>query len=101
MCTSNIKDIRILVEPILQSFFKLNKGSSIRVVAECRNNVDLGTIVLRDLILDCIPDDCDVSVDLKNPKFTLIITVFKSVAGFSILEGYDEFKKYNIQFVCK
>jgi len=71
-------------------------------MAENRNNSDLSTNALKQTVIGCLPDGLGLTVDLKDPEFTLLISVFKSVAGFSILSNYlGKYKKYNLHGYCQ
>ena len=66
------------------------------VLVESRNNPSLEKEALKQIVINSVPADCGLKVDLKNPGVVFYLTVFKSVAGFTVLPSYYEFKKFNL-----
>ncbi|KAJ8663465.1 hypothetical protein O0I10_000705 [Lichtheimia ornata] len=73
----------------------LEKGTSIAIVTEIRNNQTFKKDTIIKILDPLIPKD-KFKVDLKNPDLVIFVTVFKSVCGMSILHDYYARKKYNI-----
>lgn len=40
-----------------------------------------------------------IFVDLKNPTHTILVSALRGVCGISVVEGYDQRKKFNVQML--
>lgn len=40
-------------------------------------------------------------VDLKHPKYTILVSALKGVCGLSIVEGFEESRRFNIQVLSE
>lgn len=40
-----------------------------------------------------------IFVDLKNPTHTILVSALRGVCGLSVVEGYDQRKKFNVQML--
>ena len=87
MCQERIKDYLALHSISNKTF---------SVLVECRNNPSVNKEALKQLVIKAVATDLDLKVNLTNPDLVFFLSVFKSVAGFSVLTRYYTHKKYNI-----
>jgi tRNA acetyltransferase TAN1 len=95
-CYGNPTDILNMMTTMVQATFNdtLNKDTSFAIVARVRNN---DKVIKDDVVAQVAELAKGYRVDLKNPDKVILIEVFKSICGASIVDDYYTLKKYNAQ----
>ncbi|KAI7857201.1 hypothetical protein BDC45DRAFT_544348 [Circinella umbellata] len=78
-----------------QELDPIKTDTKIAIVTEIRNNISLKKPDIIQLIAPMIPKD-HFKVDLTKPDLVILVTIFKSVCGMSVLRDYYPRKKYNL-----
>jgi len=86
-------------KPILDLHFNDKPPTTFAIRPEERNNVNFDKMKCIDSLAPLI--DSKHKVDLKNPGQVIMVQVFKSAAGISVLPDYNKLRKYNIKEVFK
>ncbi|KZV63099.1 hypothetical protein PENSPDRAFT_678111 [Peniophora sp. CONT] len=98
---ANEPEIKSLAQRALKHFFASNPERAYRYKVELRirshNTLSRQTIL--DTIVSCVPEDW--TVDLEGAEAFILVEVFKSVAGISIVTGYYEKLKFNVMEIAK
>ena len=103
-CYASLDEIALTVEPLIQHFIFSKdireKGSTnktkfaISIKRRNCNHIDR---------MECIQmiakffDDKKYCVDLKNPKFTILVEICKSFCGISVVQDMEVMENFNIQ----
>ncbi|RUS28553.1 hypothetical protein BC938DRAFT_481749, partial [Jimgerdemannia flammicorona] len=66
--------------------------STVAIVIEIRNNQTIKKEDILRTVADFIPSHC--KVQLTNPDFVILVSVFKSMCGLSIIPDYYRHRKY-------
>lgn len=104
-CRAKEENIIEIIKPLLSVYFSNEKESlevlnislyiQYRVEIEKRNNNNINRIKLTDLIVQLIPSKHKVNV--KNPNTIILVEIFKSIAGISVIPKWIEYKEYNLR----
>ncbi|RUP51180.1 hypothetical protein BC936DRAFT_149501 [Jimgerdemannia flammicorona] len=71
--------------------------STVAIVIEIRNNQTIKKEDILRTVADFIPSHC--KVQLTNPDFVILVSVFKSMCGLSIIPDYYKHRKYNMSVI--
>ncbi|TFK74198.1 hypothetical protein BDN72DRAFT_104731 [Pluteus cervinus] len=95
-CVTNLPEMQALCNTLLERFFQQHPGKVFRYKIELR--VRNHTTLSRQTIIQNIAQDVpsEHTVDLTNPDMFILVEVFKSVCGISIVEDYYELQKFNV-----
>ncbi|KAJ7227361.1 hypothetical protein GGX14DRAFT_629628 [Mycena pura] len=95
-CVTNLPEIEALCRTVLKPFFAEEVGQKFtyKIELKIRNHTTLNRSVLIESIAKCVPEGH--SVDLENPEVFIIVEVFKSVCGMSVVRDYYKLKKFNV-----
>lgn len=96
-CTANITEIQGLCRKIFSAFFSTEdtgRKFSYKIELRFRNHTVLSRDTLIEEVARCLPEGH--TVDLDNPEIFILIEVFKSVCGMSIVKDYYKLKKFNV-----
>lgn len=98
-CVAALPELLLLSEKILTQAFETTGSSepkryTYKVIAKVRNNSKLSSQKLAEDIPQKVPTGHSVS--LKQPELTILVVVFKSVAGIGVVPRYEELKRYNV-----
>ena len=96
-CYANMKDLKAIFESIAGQYFPAEsvESKTYCLSIESRFNSSLNKDDIIKEITFLIPSVHKVS--FKDPMLTVSIQIFKNICGLSVLENYDEFRKFNIQ----
>ncbi|KAI9140386.1 hypothetical protein BKA69DRAFT_526610 [Paraphysoderma sedebokerense] len=95
ICKADTDKIVESAKPIVESVFHTPEGKTLSFAVQCRirNNDRVHqqkTIVKVAELLE------GYKVDLNNPDYTILIEVFKTYAGISLVKSYKKFRKFNL-----
>ncbi|EIM90842.1 uncharacterized protein STEHIDRAFT_90713 [Stereum hirsutum FP-91666 SS1] len=100
-CVANVPEITSLFKRVLKSFLEEDPErikSSYKIELRSRNHNTLTRQQFIDTIAVCVPPE--FTVDLENPKIFILVEVFKSVCGISIVEDYYKHTKFNVMEIA-
>lgn len=99
-CTANVLEIRSLCGRVLRPFFATEPDQkySYKIELRMRNHSTLTRPELIQEIASCVPEGH--KVDLDNAEVFILVEVFKSVCGMSIVKDYYRFHKFNVMEIA-
>ncbi|KAJ7042020.1 hypothetical protein C8F04DRAFT_1078050 [Mycena alexandri] len=94
-CVTNLQEIQILCRTVLEPFFGDGVEGTIKYKIELkiRNHTTLARMTLIEAIAGCVPERH--KVDLDDPELVIIVEVFKSICGVSVVRDYYKLQKFN------
>ncbi|KAJ7765767.1 hypothetical protein B0H16DRAFT_402001 [Mycena metata] len=94
-CVTNLQEIQILCRTVLEPFFGEGVEGVIKYKIELkiRNHTTLARMTLIEAIAACVPERH--KVDLDDPELVIIVEVFKSICGVSVVRDYYKLQKFN------
>ncbi|XP_006459466.1 hypothetical protein AGABI2DRAFT_218712 [Agaricus bisporus var. bisporus H97] len=97
---ANLPEIKSLCHDIFNKFFETHKNRSFtyKVELRMRNHSTISRSVLIQHIAQCVPAGHTVSLD--NPEIFILVEVFKSVCGISIVQDYYRLQKFNVMEIA-
>ena len=100
-CVSNLPEIQALCRSIFSSYFAKSpeRKYSYKIELRVRNHSVHTRPVLIQTIAACVPEGHTVA--LENPEVFILVEVFKSIFGVSIVQDYYRLQKFNILEVAK
>lgn len=95
-----IEELMKLARRVLKPHFHKEEGQepvkfAIQVSKRNFNALSKGDIIKR--VAECVGQDHGHKVDLKNYDKLIMIEGYKSNIGMSVVDGYDELEKFNLQ----
>ncbi|KIJ94221.1 hypothetical protein K443DRAFT_642276 [Laccaria amethystina LaAM-08-1] len=95
-CVANLPEIDTLCRTVFQPFFDRHgeRKFTYKIELRMRNHTTIPRQTLIQHVAQCIPEGHNVS--LANPEIFILVEVFKSVCGVSIVEDYYRFQKFNV-----
>ncbi|KXS18409.1 hypothetical protein M427DRAFT_96156 [Gonapodya prolifera JEL478] len=95
-CLAVMQDIEALAAEILAPIFHAPDAPqhTYAILLKMRDNDKFDRMKLIERIATIVGPHH--KVDLTNPRYTVIVEVFKMVAGMSVVTEYNELKKFNI-----
>jgi len=96
-CLANIAEIQSLCRRLFGPAFEAQDSSQMfryKIEARVRNHTTLSRPTIIQEIAKCVPEK--YTVDLENPDLFVLVEVFKSVCGISVVKDYYRLKKFNI-----
>ncbi|KAI0045867.1 hypothetical protein FA95DRAFT_1607386 [Auriscalpium vulgare] len=95
-CVANAPEIKSLFQRVLKSFTSEDAEPAYRYKIELRmrNHNTLSRQAVIDTIVECMPTE--YTVDLEHAQVFVLVEVFKSVCGISIVKDYYELQKFNV-----
>ncbi|KAJ8591740.1 hypothetical protein M405DRAFT_734526 [Rhizopogon salebrosus TDB-379] len=102
-CVANIPELHSLCRRTIDAFSAQEKILSplmfsrllqYKVELRVRNHNTLTRMEIIQEVAKCMPEN--YAVDLDNPEVFVLVEVFKSVCGMSIVKDYYRFQKFNI-----
>jgi tRNA acetyltransferase TAN1 len=95
---ANVKDFSKMAQSVLKEHLvdKFSDSQSFAVVAESRMNNSLDKRVAIELIGEILAP-CGFKVNLKHPDIVVMVQIMKNLCGISVIPGYYEKRKMNIQ----
>lgn len=98
ICSAKIEEIRKEATKLIGNSLK-GQGFDYCVVFESRLNDSLDRMTVIDMIAEIVGPSH--RVNLGTPKKVILVQVFKSYCGLSVLDSWAENRKYNVQEVLK
>jgi len=101
-CTANLPEITSLFQRALKTFTELHPEHvhrKYKIELRMRNHNSLARKAIIDAIVELIPEGW--TVDLEDPEAFVLVEVFKSVAGISIVTDYYKRQKFNVMEIAK
>ncbi|CAG8491999.1 12109_t:CDS:2, partial [Cetraspora pellucida] len=101
-CYANMNDIKKLAEVVLYPHFHKQEQDQqpkvkYSIIPNLRNNNEIDRMELIKQIASVVGDYHVVKLD--NPDLVVIVEIFKSVCGISVLSDYKMLKKYNVESI--
>jgi len=96
-CMANIEEIKAMCCKTFHTFFDVDNAEqkfSYKIELRFRNHTDLSRSELIEEIANCVPEGHKVNLD--EPEIFILIEVFKSVCGMSVVKDYYKMKKFNV-----
>ncbi|KAF7312493.1 THUMP domain-containing protein [Mycena indigotica] len=98
-CTANVPEIETLCRKAFASAFSGAKYK-FKIELKLRNHTTMTRDTLIAAVAQCVPKDDGHSVNLENPDLVILIEVFKSICGVSVVRDYQRLKKFNVTEVA-
>ncbi|KAI8977272.1 hypothetical protein BDF20DRAFT_913619 [Mycotypha africana] len=102
ICPATTERIISCFERVKKDYFQNNEidtTETVAIITEIRNNILITKEEIINAIAPMIPPQ--YKVDLKKPTYVILVTVFKSACGITVLKDYYERKKYNLLLYCQ
>ncbi|CAG8715397.1 13503_t:CDS:2, partial [Dentiscutata heterogama] len=101
-CYANINDIKKLAEVVLHPHFyaqEQDQKQKIKyaIIPNIRNNNKVDRMELIQQVASIVGDYH--IVNLVKPDLVIIVEIFKSMCGMSVLSDYKTLKKYNVESI--
>ncbi|KAG5647346.1 hypothetical protein DXG03_000414 [Asterophora parasitica] len=95
-CGANLPEIQGLCRKVLQPFFLQHpdKKFKYKIELRMRNHSVISRPELIEHVAKCVPEGH--TVELTNPEMFILVEVFKSVCGISVVENYYDLQKFNM-----
>ncbi|KAI0956107.1 hypothetical protein AcV7_006601 [Taiwanofungus camphoratus] len=99
-CVANVPEIQSLCNRIIKSFFSSDpeRKYSYKIELRMRNHNTLSRSVIIQEVAKCVPEGH--KVDLENPEVFILVKVFKSVCGMSVVKDYYRLQKFNVMEIA-
>ncbi|KAI0058656.1 hypothetical protein BV25DRAFT_1909099 [Artomyces pyxidatus] len=99
-CVANVPEIKSLFQRVLKKFLAADVGDVYRYKIELRtrNHSTLSRQQIIDTIVECVPSG--YTVDLEDAELFILVEVFKSVCGISIVKDYYAHQKFNVMEIA-
>ncbi|KNZ73892.1 hypothetical protein J132_09108, partial [Termitomyces sp. J132] len=99
-CGANLPEIQGLCRKVLDPFFSQHPGRkfSYKIELRVRNHSVISRPEFIQYIAQCVPEGH--SVELTNPELFILVEVFKSVCGMSIVQDYYDLQKFNMSEIA-
>ncbi|KAI0078791.1 hypothetical protein K474DRAFT_1659968 [Panus rudis PR-1116 ss-1] len=99
-CPPNLPEIQSLctrlLAPILEEY--KDKAFTYKIELRLRNHTNLKRPDIVQTLAKCVPDNH--KVDLDNPEVFILVEIFKSVCGISIVKDYYRLQKFNLMEIA-
>ncbi|KAJ7932680.1 hypothetical protein B0H13DRAFT_1592930 [Mycena leptocephala] len=95
-CVTNLPEIQTLCRTVLEPFFgeSVDQKFKYKIELRIRNHTTLSRLALIEAIAQCVPEGH--IVDLDDPELFIIVEVFKSICGVSVVRDYYKLQKFNV-----
>ncbi|KAI0324143.1 hypothetical protein GY45DRAFT_452332 [Cubamyces sp. BRFM 1775] len=99
-CVANISEIQSLCSRIVKAALaeEPNKKFTYKIELRMRNHNTLTRDKLIPELAKCVPEGHTVSLD--NPELFILVEVFKSVCGISVVKDYYKLQKFNVMEIA-
>ncbi|KAF9450074.1 hypothetical protein P691DRAFT_726789 [Macrolepiota fuliginosa MF-IS2] len=99
-CVANLPEIHSLCSNVFNTFFEEHpeKKFTYKVELRIRNHSTISRPIFIQHIAQCMPAGHTVSLD--NPEIFVLVEVFKSVCGVSIVQDYYRLQKFNVMEIA-
>lgn len=93
-CHASFEEIKEMTKQLTAKCFGTNP-TAYSIVPKTRNNTHMDRKKLIEAVASCI--EPHHIVDLKNPKVVIIVQIFKTICGVSIVTDYYEKRSFNVE----
>ncbi|KAL1920134.1 uncharacterized protein VTP21DRAFT_1280 [Calcarisporiella thermophila] len=93
-CYANMNDILAMARELIKSHFEKEMPIRYAIIPKIRLNDRINRDELIRSLAELVPKQHKVSLD--QPELCILIEVFKSVCGMSVVRDYYELKKHNL-----
>jgi tRNA acetyltransferase TAN1 len=69
-----------------------------KIELRVRNHTTIPRLTLIQNVAQCVPEGH--TVDLENPRIFILVEVFKSICGVSVVEDYYKLQKFNVMEIA-
>ncbi|KAF9466611.1 hypothetical protein BDZ94DRAFT_1251348 [Collybia nuda] len=99
-CVANLPEIQTLCNSIFSSYFSHHPDKTFKYKIELRmrNHTTIPRPTIINHIASCVPDSHTVA--LADPELFILVEVFKSICGISIVENYYKLQKFNVMEIA-
>jgi len=101
-CVANVPEIKSLTQRVLKPFLLTQKDPDencrYKIELKVRNHNTLSRQTLIDTVVSCVPSGW--TVDLENAEIFILVEVFKSLCGISIVRDYYAHQKFNVMEIA-
>ncbi|KAG6902851.1 hypothetical protein C0995_010736 [Termitomyces sp. Mi166 len=99
-CGANLPEIQGLCLKVLEPFFFQHPGRkfSYKIELRVRNHSVISRPDFIQHIANCVPEGH--TVELTNPELFILVEVFKSVCGMSVVQNYYDLQKFNMSEIA-
>ncbi|TFK36638.1 hypothetical protein BDQ12DRAFT_653924 [Crucibulum laeve] len=99
-CVANLPEIQALCRTVFKQFFDRHEGKQFtyKIELRMRNHTTIARPALIQGVAQCVPERHTVA--LTNPQVFILVEVFKSVCGVSVVEDYYRLQKFNIMEIA-
>ncbi|KAI0711968.1 hypothetical protein C8T65DRAFT_807366 [Cerioporus squamosus] len=99
-CVANIPEIQGLCQRVVKPVFTAepDKKYSYKIELRIRNHNTLTRDKLIPELAKCVPEGHTVSLD--NPELFILVEIFKSVCGISVVKDYYKLQKFNVMEIA-
>ncbi|RPD61192.1 hypothetical protein L226DRAFT_560338 [Lentinus tigrinus ALCF2SS1-7] len=99
-CVANIPEIQGLCQRVVKPFFTADpdKKYSYKIELRIRNHNTLTRDKLIPELAKCVPEGHTVSLD--KPELFILVEIFKSVCGISVVKDYYKLQKFNVMEIA-
>ncbi|KAH9481236.1 hypothetical protein JR316_0005758 [Psilocybe cubensis] len=100
-CAANLPEIQSLCRKVFKEFFDKHPDTPFKFKIELRirNHTTIPRTVLIQNVAQCVPEGH--TVDLQDPEIFLLVEVFKSICGVSVVKDYYGLHKFNVAEIAK
>jgi len=99
-CVANVFEIKSLAQRVLKPFLAQYPGEVFRYKIELKvrnhNSIPRQTII--DTVVSCVPSEW--SVNLCDAEVFILVEVFKSICGVSIVKDYYAHQRFNVMEIA-
>ncbi|ORX75087.1 hypothetical protein BCR32DRAFT_297106 [Anaeromyces robustus] len=96
-CITNKPEIFRLAETIIKPYFPDDQQKEYAIMIKIRNNSKMDRMEIIKGVAGVIGEKH--KVNLTNPQLFVIIEIFKTICGISVVDDYFNYKKYNMEEV--
>lgn len=92
---TNNSEIFKMAEEIIKPYFNDDKPTEYAIMIKIRNNSKMDRMEIIKGIANIVGEKH--KVNLTNPKLFIIVEIFKTICGMSVVEDYFKYKKFNLE----
>ncbi|KAK7035896.1 hypothetical protein R3P38DRAFT_2616418 [Favolaschia claudopus] len=95
-CVTNLPEIQAMCRNAFEPFFgsQIEEKFKYKIEIRIRNHTTLTRTALIEAIAKCVPEGH--TVDLNDPELFILVDVFKSICGVSVVRDYHKLQKFNV-----
>ncbi|KAI0267728.1 hypothetical protein BC834DRAFT_869679 [Gloeopeniophorella convolvens] len=99
-CVANAPEIRALAQRVLRPFLDQHPDAAFKwkIELRVRNHNTVPRQAIIDAVVACVPDAWTVS--LEDAEVFVLVEVFKSICGISVVKDYCAHQKFNVMEIA-